>query len=240
MSLGFLFHYFMLNMFRMLVHLSSGACDIFVELFHWLCCSAEACIRIPHHHTVTPTHIEPEQYNTWNKSTISRKLVKMDVLTFETCWAVNSEKIKQVTSSWSIFIQLFVAYCNSASWTLFQFSYPVGYYGYERLEVVSAVLLKHSSVLRCRALSLCIFPDVSKVPSAFTHFLGVECDSTLAIWNVRKCQTNDRALHSRILESSNKVWILLTHLYCRIYSDRKACFLLQGHPFYFSSNFKLY
>ena len=29
----------------------------------------------------------------------------MDVLTFETCWAVNSEMIKQVTSSWSIFIQ---------------------------------------------------------------------------------------------------------------------------------------
>jgi len=48
----------------------------------------------------------PEQYNTWNKSTISRKLLKMDVLTFETCWAVNSEIIKQVTSSWSIFIQL--------------------------------------------------------------------------------------------------------------------------------------
>ena len=57
-------------------------------------------------HTVTPIHIEPEQYNTWNKSTISRKLLNMDVLTFETCWAVNSEIIKQVTSSWSVFIQL--------------------------------------------------------------------------------------------------------------------------------------
>ena len=30
---------------------------------------AEACIRIPHHHNVTPTHIEPEQYNPWNNST---------------------------------------------------------------------------------------------------------------------------------------------------------------------------
>jgi len=30
----------------------------------------------------------------------------MDVLTFETCWAVNSEIIKQESSSWSIFIQL--------------------------------------------------------------------------------------------------------------------------------------
>jgi hypothetical protein len=57
-------------------------------------------------HTVTPTHIEPEQYNPWDKSTISRKLLKMDVLTSETRWAVNSEIIEQVTSSWSIFIQL--------------------------------------------------------------------------------------------------------------------------------------
>ena len=32
--------------------------------------------------------------------------LEMDVLTFETRWAVNSEIIKQVTSSWSIFIQL--------------------------------------------------------------------------------------------------------------------------------------
>jgi len=42
----------------------------------------------------------------------------MDVLTFETCWAVNSEIIKQVTSSWSIFIQLsciymYLFFCNS-------------------------------------------------------------------------------------------------------------------------------
>jgi hypothetical protein len=57
-------------------------------------------------HIVTPTHIEPEPYNPWNKSTISRKLLRMDVLTFETCWTVNSGIIKQVTSSWSIFIQL--------------------------------------------------------------------------------------------------------------------------------------
>jgi len=49
-------------------------------------------------HNITPTHIEPEPYNTWNKSTISCKLLKMDVLTFATCWAVNSEIIKQVTS----------------------------------------------------------------------------------------------------------------------------------------------
>jgi len=30
----------MLNMFRMLIHLSSGACDLCVELFHGLYCSS--------------------------------------------------------------------------------------------------------------------------------------------------------------------------------------------------------
>jgi len=39
MSLALLFHYLMLNMFRMLIHPSSGACDLFVELFHGLNCS---------------------------------------------------------------------------------------------------------------------------------------------------------------------------------------------------------
>jgi len=39
MSLAFLFHYLMLNMFRMLTRPSSGACDLFVELFHGLYCS---------------------------------------------------------------------------------------------------------------------------------------------------------------------------------------------------------
>jgi len=76
MSLAFLFHYLMLKMFRMLIHPSSGACDIFVELFHGLYCSgsmcvgvtlwfgcgirmqaealsASACMRIPHHHSQT-------------------------------------------------------------------------------------------------------------------------------------------------------------------------------------------
>ena len=34
------------------------------------------------------------------------KFLRMDVLTSETCWALNNEIIKQVTSSWSLFIQL--------------------------------------------------------------------------------------------------------------------------------------
>jgi len=85
MSLDLLFLYLMLNMFRMLIHPSSGACNLFVELFHglyssgsmcvgvtlWYGCggvvsvcrlkhycldsSASTCIRIPHHHSHTTT-----------------------------------------------------------------------------------------------------------------------------------------------------------------------------------------
>jgi len=33
MSLALLFHYLLLNMFRMLIHPTSGACDLFVESF---------------------------------------------------------------------------------------------------------------------------------------------------------------------------------------------------------------
>ena len=76
-------------------------------------------------HTVTPTHIKPEQYNTWNKSTISCKLLKTAVLTFETCWAVNSEIIKQVTSSWSIFIQLVKMVVHGTAQPIVQLSYKL-------------------------------------------------------------------------------------------------------------------
>ena len=48
------------------------------------------------------------QSNTTHEITqqISRKLLRMDVLTSETCWALNNEIIKQVTSNWSLFSQL--------------------------------------------------------------------------------------------------------------------------------------
>jgi hypothetical protein len=46
MSLALLFHYLMLNMFRMLVHPSSRACDIFVELFHGLNFSGMMCVGV--------------------------------------------------------------------------------------------------------------------------------------------------------------------------------------------------
>ena len=46
MSLALLFHYLMLNMFRMLIHPSSGACDLFVELFHGLYCCGSMCVGV--------------------------------------------------------------------------------------------------------------------------------------------------------------------------------------------------
>jgi len=46
MSLALLFHYLMLNMFRMLIHPSSGACDLFIELFHGLYRSGTKCVGV--------------------------------------------------------------------------------------------------------------------------------------------------------------------------------------------------
>ena len=46
MSLALLFHYLMLNMFRMLIHPSSGVCDLFVELLLGLYCSGSMCVGV--------------------------------------------------------------------------------------------------------------------------------------------------------------------------------------------------
>ena len=89
MSLALLVHYLLLNMFRMFVHPSSGACDILwiyglycsgpmyagvTVWFGWggvvSLCRLKQCFSLHKdttqsqpNHTVTPTHIEPEQYN---------------------------------------------------------------------------------------------------------------------------------------------------------------------------------
>jgi len=63
-------------MFRMLIHPSSGACDLFDELFHGLYCSGSYAGFSLHpdttppqpNHNVTPTHNEPEQYSPLNNS----------------------------------------------------------------------------------------------------------------------------------------------------------------------------
>jgi len=46
MLLALLFLYLMLNMFRMLIHPFSGACDLFIELFHGLYCSSSMCVGV--------------------------------------------------------------------------------------------------------------------------------------------------------------------------------------------------
>ena len=46
MSLALLFHYLMLNMFRKLIHPSSGAYDLCAELFHGLYCSGSMCVGV--------------------------------------------------------------------------------------------------------------------------------------------------------------------------------------------------
>ena len=129
MPLVLLLLYSVLNMFRMLIHPSSGACDYFVELLHWLylvrCvlvlrCSVAVVVWYPYagwslhmdttppqpHCNVTPTHIEPDTTNEVTQRN-SRKLLRMDVFTSETCWALNKVIIKQVASSCSLFTQLF-------------------------------------------------------------------------------------------------------------------------------------
>ena len=57
-------------------------------------------------HNVTPN--TSNQNNTTHERTqqIRRKLLRMVVITSETCWVLNNEIIKQVTSRWSLFIQL--------------------------------------------------------------------------------------------------------------------------------------
>jgi len=71
----------LLNVFRMLIHPSSGACDYLMRycvgcmVLTWgvlVLCSGIGCVDSLH-----------------NNAPRSRKLLKMDVLTSETCWAVN-------------------------------------------------------------------------------------------------------------------------------------------------------
>jgi len=45
MSLVFLFHYLMLNMFRMLIHPSSGACDYLLSYFKG-CIALVRCVLV--------------------------------------------------------------------------------------------------------------------------------------------------------------------------------------------------
>jgi len=64
-------------MFRMLIHPSSGACDLFVELFHGLYCSGSMCVGV-------------KVWFGWGGVVSGCRLkhsfiLHTDVLTFETC-----------------------------------------------------------------------------------------------------------------------------------------------------------
>jgi len=84
-------------MLRMLIHPSSRACDLFVELFRGLYCSGSMCVGVT-------------LWFAWggvvSVCRLRHQCLRMDVLTSETCRELNNEIIKQVTSSWSLFIQL--------------------------------------------------------------------------------------------------------------------------------------
>ena len=92
MPLVLLFHYLLLNMFRMLIHPSSGACDLHGLYGSGLMCVGVALwwcgIRMQASHTTTTQHQHTSnQKHTTHAIThqISRKLLRMDVLTSETC-----------------------------------------------------------------------------------------------------------------------------------------------------------
>ena len=95
MSVALLFHYLLLNMFWMLIHPSSGACDLFDELFHGLYCSGSMCVGVM-------------LWFGWGGVVSICRLKQCFSLRTDTTPAVNNEIIKQVTSSWSLFIQLSV------------------------------------------------------------------------------------------------------------------------------------
>ena len=56
---------------------------------------------------VVSVHIEPEQYNPWKNSTNKSQAPENGCIISEICWTLNNEigLMKQVTSSWSLFIQ---------------------------------------------------------------------------------------------------------------------------------------
>ena len=59
--------------------------------YHITTSSGSACSRIPHHQQTIPLdNTSTPQVSLHNNATSSRKLLKMDVLTSETCWAVDN------------------------------------------------------------------------------------------------------------------------------------------------------
>ena len=86
-----------LNMFRTLIHPSSGACDFSIVSPHWLCVLASMCVGVSvwlgwggirvagFSHTETPTHIETRTHNQCGDTLEKSQLLMVDVLMSETC-----------------------------------------------------------------------------------------------------------------------------------------------------------
>ena len=85
----FYFTSYVLNIFRTLIYPSSGTCDFSVELPHWSYCSWFCNTDT----TPTQPHRNSNTHRTKNNTTNvviqqnSRKLLMMDILMSETCWA---------------------------------------------------------------------------------------------------------------------------------------------------------
>jgi len=103
-----LLYYLLLNMFQTLIRPSTGACDYLLRCVGWLevcwCyaaglsvgdvvskCSGSAYTQIPHHQQTIPLHNTSTPQVCLHNATNCRRLLKMDVLTSETCWAVDNK-----------------------------------------------------------------------------------------------------------------------------------------------------
>jgi len=78
-----LLYYLLLNMFQTLIRPSSGACSYLLRCV--------GCTRIPHHQQTIPLHNTSTPQVGLHNATSSCKLLKMDVLTSEICWAVDNK-----------------------------------------------------------------------------------------------------------------------------------------------------
>jgi len=91
-----LFHYLMLNMFQMLIHPPSGACDLFVELFHGLYWSGSMCVGV----TLWSVFGVPESYVYWNVHHLDRwiKRAQLDITSFIIS-LFNAQQVSDVNTS---------------------------------------------------------------------------------------------------------------------------------------------
>ena len=143
----------------------------------------------------------------------------MDVLTFETCWALNNEMIKQVTSSWSIFIQRL---SSNALHISLPVSYQKGYVS-EARPLVTCTAHWLISVLPKRPSQL--VPDFAwrrkddELPIFYifnAKFVGLT--QLCAVW---KC-LGIESTALRVLKLDSKWWLMLSFTALRSATEGKA------------------